>query len=55
MISQFKLSDLAASDPTLGIKLINVGANSNNMLQWFAAKGNRMTVRIIHVLVLFLT
>ncbi|KAL1744912.1 WD40-repeat-containing domain protein [Schizophyllum fasciatum] len=43
MISQFKLSELAAGDPFLQQKLFNVGSAPNNMLQWFAAKGNQMT------------
>ncbi|KAL1669902.1 hypothetical protein GGF50DRAFT_43416 [Schizophyllum commune] len=43
MISQFKLSELAAGDPFLQPKLFNVGSAPNNMLQWFAAKGNQMT------------
>jgi pyrimidine and pyridine-specific 5'-nucleotidase len=46
MISQFKLSDLGGSDPILNAKLANVGAAPNNMLQWFAAKGSQMTVRL---------
>ncbi|KAH8996367.1 hypothetical protein EDB92DRAFT_2112663 [Lactarius akahatsu] len=37
MISQFKLSELAGSDPTLDSKLFNVGKAPDNMLQWFAA------------------
>lgn len=44
MMSQFKLSELGGSDPVLNSKLYNVGAAPNNMLQWFAAKGNQMTV-----------
>ncbi|KAH7890529.1 WD40-repeat-containing domain protein [Phlebopus sp. FC_14] len=43
MISQFKLSELGGSDPTLNAKLWNVGSAPNNMLQWFAAKGTQMT------------
>ncbi|KIY61431.1 hypothetical protein CYLTODRAFT_427543 [Cylindrobasidium torrendii FP15055 ss-10] len=43
MISQFKLSDLGGTDPTLNAKLFNVGSAPNNMLQWFAAKGTQMT------------
>lgn len=46
MISQFKLSELGGSDPVLNAKLANVGAAPNNMLQWFAAKGSQMTVRL---------
>jgi hypothetical protein len=46
MISQFKLSELGGSDPILNAKLANVGAAPNNMLQWFAAKGSQMTVRL---------
>lgn len=33
MVSQFKLSELGAGDPTLSSKLFNVGAGANNMLQ----------------------
>ncbi|PFH49475.1 hypothetical protein AMATHDRAFT_147610 [Amanita thiersii Skay4041] len=43
MVSQFKLSELGASDPMLNAKLFNVGMAPNNMLQWFAAKGTQMT------------
>lgn len=43
MISQFKLSELGFGDPVLNAKLHNVGTGSNNMLQWFAAKGTQMT------------
>lgn len=43
MISQFKLSELGVGDPYLNPKLYNVGSAPNNMLQWFAAKGNQMT------------
>jgi len=43
MISQFKLSELAGSDPTLNSKLFNVGKAPDNMLQWFAAHGTQMT------------
>lgn len=44
MVSQFKLSELGAGDPVLNAKIFNVGAGSNNMLQWFAAHGTQMTV-----------
>ncbi|KAF8584645.1 hypothetical protein K439DRAFT_1410889 [Ramaria rubella] len=43
MVSQFKLSELGAGDPTLFSKLFNVGVGANNMLQWFAAHGTQMT------------
>ncbi|KXN81913.1 hypothetical protein AN958_03350 [Leucoagaricus sp. SymC.cos] len=43
MISQFKLSELGVGDLALNMKLYNVGAAPNNMLQWFAAKGTQMT------------
>ncbi|KAF8532363.1 WD40-repeat-containing domain protein [Gautieria morchelliformis] len=33
MVSQFKLSELGAGDPTLSSKIFNVGAGANNMLQ----------------------
>ena len=46
MISQFKLSELAGGDPTLNSKLFNVGKAPDNMLQWFAAHGNQMTVNL---------
>ncbi|KAJ8584677.1 hypothetical protein M405DRAFT_845010, partial [Rhizopogon salebrosus TDB-379] len=45
IISQFKLSELGGSDPVLSAKLFNVASAPNNMLQWFAAKGSRMTCR----------
>src|SRR5258708_7124433 len=44
MVSQFKLSELGGSDPTLNPKLFNVGKAPDNMLQWFAAHGTQMTV-----------
>ncbi|EJD41852.1 hypothetical protein AURDEDRAFT_115296 [Auricularia subglabra TFB-10046 SS5] len=45
MISQFKLSEMCAeSDLARGVRLAaHVGVGANNMLQWFAAKGSRMT------------
>lgn len=46
MVSQFKLSELGGSDPVLSAKLLHVGKAPDNMLQWFAAKGTQMTVRI---------
>jgi pyrimidine and pyridine-specific 5'-nucleotidase len=44
MISQFKLCELSGGDPTLATHIQSVGVGSNNMLQWFAADGNQMTV-----------
>ena len=55
MISQFKLSELGGNDPILNAKLAYVGAAPNNMLQWFAAKGSQMTVRLLAFLFSFLT
>jgi hypothetical protein len=46
MISQFKLSELAGGDPMLNSKLFNVGKAPDNMLQWFAAHGTQMTVKL---------
>lgn len=46
MISQFKLSELGGSDPIVNARLFNVGRAPNDMLQWFAARGSVMTVRI---------
>jgi len=43
MVSQFKLSELTATDPLLSARLAHVGVGPNNMLQWFAAKGTQMT------------
>ncbi|KAJ7267216.1 hypothetical protein C8J57DRAFT_1068147 [Mycena rebaudengoi] len=43
MMSQFRLAELGAGDPTLSAKLWNVGKAPDNMLQWFAAKGTQMT------------
>lgn len=48
MISQFKLSEMCA-EASLGASsrlATSVGVGANNMLQWFAAKGRRMTVRL---------
>jgi len=45
MVSQFKLSELGGADPVLSARLFNVGCAPDNMLQWFAAQGTRMTVR----------
>ncbi|KZV83567.1 hypothetical protein EXIGLDRAFT_777445 [Exidia glandulosa HHB12029] len=45
MISQFKLSEMCA-EASLGASsrlATSVGVGANNMLQWFAAKGRRMT------------
>ncbi|KAH7100036.1 hypothetical protein BKA62DRAFT_673090 [Auriculariales sp. MPI-PUGE-AT-0066] len=42
MISQFKLSEMCA-ELGLGRAPSCVGVGANNMLQWFAAKGSRMT------------
>lgn len=43
MISSFNLASLGAGNPVLAAKISQVGANANNMLQWFAAEGNQMT------------
>lgn len=52
MISQFKLSELAGGDPILNSKLFNVGKAPDNMLQWFAAHGTQMTVKLVSQLFL---
>ncbi|KAG8854290.1 hypothetical protein FRB96_007695 [Tulasnella sp. 330] len=51
MISQFKLNELAAGDPVMSARLANVGVGSNNMLQWFAAKGKQMTCATKNVII----
>lgn len=43
MIQQFSLAHLGSGNPTLSSKISSVGA-VDNMLQWFAADGNQMTV-----------
>ncbi|CAK5279855.1 unnamed protein product [Mycena citricolor] len=43
MISQFRLAELGGGDPVLMSKLFHVGRAPDNMLQWFAAKGSKMT------------
>ncbi|KAG9005368.1 hypothetical protein FRB94_001592 [Tulasnella sp. JGI-2019a] len=51
MISQFKLNELAAGDPVMSARLAHVGVGSNNMLQWFAAKGKQMTCATKNVII----
>jgi pyrimidine and pyridine-specific 5'-nucleotidase len=53
MISQFKLSELAGGDLALNTKLFNVGKAPDNMLQWFAAHGNQMTVNLAYSYLIF--
>ncbi|KAF8310300.1 hypothetical protein DL93DRAFT_1665994 [Clavulina sp. PMI_390] len=43
MISQFQLNALSIDDPIAAARLSTVGVGPNNMLQWFAANGRKMT------------
>ena len=45
MVNQFRLSEMCA-EMGLGRAASGVGVGANNMLQWFAAKGSRMTVSL---------